>query len=247
MWSAAWVRPLAILLSIGLHGGAVLAVVNGPAQTQEDAPSDSLELSMAPPEGETLVEEEKSVDSVAQEETVASIKTPEPPPPPEPEAIEPVKIVAPDAETIEAAIKPPEELPPEEPKPEPPVEQIVTLPLKQETEAQAQTVNAAEESFASREVGVENGIKRGGGMTRAAYAAAVKKQIAKNRKRPTGQGHGVVSIAFTIGPQGHVDRLDVVKSVNSAIDQTARQIVASIKLPPPPDGSFQATIKINFE
>ena len=245
LWRPSWLRPLAILFSAGLHGYAVVALANAP-ERREEAPVEALEFSMAPPEGETLVEEEKTEDSVAREETVAGAKEPEPPPPPVPDAVEQAKVEEPEAEAIEATTKPVEEPPPEKPEevrkePEP-VREIVP-----ETTAQTQTVAAAEESFASRTAGVENGLKQGGGMTKAAYAAAVKKQIAKNRKRPSGQGQGTVSVNFIIGAAGRADRIAILRSVNPALDETARGIVAAIRLPPPPGGAFQGTIAFKFE
>ena len=141
---------------------------------------------------------------------------------------------------------PPEEPPPPERKEEPAKEPEPVKEVKPEVEAQAQTVTAAEETFASRDVGVVNGLKRGGGMTRAAYAAAVKKQIDKNRRRPVSQGHGVVGVNFLIGPAGKVDRTTIIRSLSPALDETARSIVASIRVPPPPDGRFEATVRIEF-
>ena len=46
------------------------------------APIEGLELSLAPPQGEALVEEKDAVDSAAQTETVAAVQKVETPPPP---------------------------------------------------------------------------------------------------------------------------------------------------------------------
>ena len=132
------------------------------------------------------------------------------------------------------------EPPPVEQKPEPVVEKVEAAPP-------AQATSAADETFARRDVGVENGLRIGGGVTRAAYAAAVKKEITKNRRRPTGADRGTVSVSFVIGPTGSVENVKVVKAAAPMLDETARSIVAAIHLPPPPGGTFSGTIAIKFE
>ena len=111
----------------------------------------------------------------------------------------------------------------------------------------SQQTNAAEETFARRAVGVENGLRVGGGTTRAAYAAAVKKEIAKNKKRPDGEDHGTVAVSFVIGANGDAENVTIVKPASPRLDNTARNIVAAVRLPPPPGGKFQGVIAIKFE
>ena len=238
-------RGTFLIASIGLHGLAFAAFL--PRAVDQDAPIEGLELSLAPPQGETIAEEKDAVDSSAQTETTASIQKELPPPPPEPvqELVEAAKVVEPEAEVMEAAVKPPEvipsvEPPPPEQKPETPIEKVEIAPA-------AQATAAAEETFAHRNVGVESGLREGGGVTKAAYAAAVKKEITKNRRRATGSVHGTVSVSFVIGPIGKVETIQVVKAVSPSLDETARSIVASIQVPPPPGGTFSGTIAIKFE
>ena len=244
-WTYA-LRTVFVAASIGLHGLAFAAFL--PQARDQDAPIEGLELSLAPPEGETIAEEKDAVDSSAQTETVASIPQVEPTPPPPPvvqEQVEAAKVDDAEAEVMEAAVKPPEQPPvvdppPVEQKPEPVIEKVEAAPP-------AQATSAADETFARRDVGVENGLRQGGGVTRAAYAAAVKKEITKNRRRPNGMDRGTVSVSFVIGPNGSVEVVKVVKPTVPTLDETARSIVASIHLPPPPGGTFAGTIAIKFE
>lgn len=244
MWMNSALRVAFLLLSIGLHGLAFAALL--PRSTEQEAPVDGLELSLAPPEGETLAEEKDVVDSAAQTESVASVPKVEPPPPETQEIVEAAKVEVEEAPLMEAALKepPPELKPSAEPPPQTPPETP-----KEETQVQASTQQtaAAEETFAQRTVGVENGLHSGGGVTRAAYAAAVKKEIAKNKRRPDGERRGSVSLSFVIGPSGRAERIDIVKSVDPMLDEAARKIVAAVQLPPPPGGMFPATISIKFE
>ena len=244
IWSGL-LRGTFLIASIGLHGLAFAAFL--PRVVDQDAPIEGFELSMAPPQGETIAEEKDAVDSSAQAETTASIQKELPPPPPEPvqELVEAAKVEDPKAEVMEAAVKPPEEPRPVEP---PPPEQKPETPVIQtEVAPAAQATAAAEETFAHRNVGVENGVREGGGVTKAAYAAAVKKEITKNRRRAAGSMHGTVSVSFVIGPVGKVETIQIVKAINPTLDETARSIVASIQVPPPPGGTFSGTIAIKFE
>ena len=75
----------------------------------------------------------------------------------------------------------------------------------------------------------------------------MKKEIAKNKRRPPGDWRGAVSLSFVIGPNGRAERIEVAKSVNPALDEAARSIIASVQLPPPPGGTFPAAITIKFE
>ena len=233
-------RGLFFAASLGLHGLAFAAFL--PSTSEEEAPVDSLELSIAPPQGETMIEEADAVDSAAQAETVASIQKTETPPPVVEEAPEAAKVVDQDAETITASIKQEEPPPPQmqEPVPETPHMDAQSAP-------NAQQVNAAEETFARRAVGVENGLHTGGGTTRAAYAAAVKKEIARNKRRPDGADHGTVSVSFVIGATGGAEDITIVRPAAPKLDSTARGILASVTLPPPPGGKFQGMVAIKFE
>jgi hypothetical protein len=84
-------------------------------------------------------------------------------------------------------------------------------------------------------------------MTSAEYASLVKKEIEKKRKRPEKAMFGVVSVAFCINKEGRAETITIVKSTKHELESTARMIIASIEVPPPPSGSFNGTIAIKFE
>jgi len=242
--SALLLRSLFVVASVGLHGLAFASLL--PRVNDQEAPIEGLELSLAPPQGEALAEEKDAVDSAAQTETVAAVQKIETPPPPEaPDLAEAAKVVDEEAPVMAAAVKEPE------PEPQPVLEVVETPPEpvqeQPQVSASAQQTAAAEETFAKRAVGVENGLRTGGGVTRAAYAAAVKKEIAKNKRRPPGDWRGAVSLSFVIGPNGRAERIEVAKSVNPALDEAARSIIAAVQLPPPPGGTCPAAITIKFE
>ena len=244
LWMNAGLRVAFLGLSIGLHGLAFAGLL--PRPTDREAPIDGLELSLVSPEGETLAEEKDAVDSAAQAESVAATREVERQPPPEtPELVETAKVEVEEAPAMEALVK---EAPPETRQvAEPPPQQTPEPPQETPVQVETQQAAAAEETFARRSVGVENGLRTGGGVTHAAYAAAVKKEIAKNKRRPEGGRRGSVALSFLIGPSGRAERIDVVKSVDPVLDEAARKIIAAVQLPPPPGGMFPATISIKFE
>ena len=89
------------------------------------------------------------------------------------------------------------------------------------------------------------------GVSRAAYAAQVMGQIQARKFYPLAARAagttGVVGFAFAIGRSGAPSRFSVTRSSGSgALDQAARQIVMSLRLPPPPGGSFSASSSLNF-
>lgn len=89
------------------------------------------------------------------------------------------------------------------------------------------------------------------GVSRAAYAAQVMGQIQARKFYPSGARAagttGVVGFAFAIGRSGAPSRFSVTRSSGSgALDQAARQIVMSLRLPSPPGGSFSASSSLNF-
>ena len=234
-------RGLFLVASLGLHSLALASLL--PRANDQEAPIEGLELAMAPPQGETLVEEKDAVDSAAQAEATAAVLKVETPPPDAPDLAEAAKVLDDEAPAMQAAVK---EL---EPQPVLEVAETPPEPVQEQPQvsASAQQAAAAEETFAQRAVGVENGLRAGGGVTRAAYAAAVKKEIAKNKRRPPGDMRGTVNLTFVIGPDGRAERIEVAKTVSPVLDEAARSIIASVQLPPPPGGTFSAAIAIKFE
>jgi protein TonB len=238
------VRTLFVLASLGLHGIVISHFM--PRINDQEAPIEGLELSIAPPQGEALFEEKNDIDSSAQAENFPQIQ----------------KNLTSQSQDIESLAEASKVLNDEAPimtslvnehkhEVQPDINIDQSLPetdsIKQQSNLIAQQTVASEETFSHHTIGVENGITSEGGVTRAAYASAVKKEIAKNRRRPNGDWHGNIILSFVIGPNGRSESISIVKSVNPTLDEVARSIINSIQLPPPPGGNFPATITIKFE
>ena len=215
----------AVVGSIVLHLLVIVPFVFG-ATPQEQQIVYAINIGIAPAEGDTL-DEDMSEESAAQDAVAAAVKeqadTPDPIDP-----VEAVKTVDETAEVIEAKKE-------EEKKEE-----------QQKSEVDQKEQAAADDAF-KKHMGIENGVKENAGMTSAEYASLVKKEIEKKRKRPEKAMFGTVNVAFCINKEGRAENISIVKSTKPGLEPTARMIIASIEVPPPPGGSFNGTIAIKFE
>ena len=58
---------------------------------------------------------------------------------------------------------------------------------------------------------------------------------------------GVVVVSFVVGPSGRVVSHAVTRSSGQAVlDSAVGQMMAAVRLPPPPGGSFRASAPIRF-
>jgi protein TonB len=57
---------------------------------------------------------------------------------------------------------------------------------------------------------------------------------------------GSVAISFTIGASGRVTRSSIRTSGHGMLDAVARQMLASLHVPPPPGGVFSGSTTIRF-
>jgi TonB family protein len=106
-------------------------------------------------------------------------------------------------------------------------------------------------SSPQKKIGLADGQQMNEGMTQYTYGALVIAQIQSKKFYPSTarqQGiRGTAKVRFTINSTGHVSSFAIVEPSGSDIlDQAAKDIVLSIELPPPPNGSFSGTTNINF-
>jgi TonB family protein len=83
------------------------------------------------------------------------------------------------------------------------------------------------------------------------YAVLVSKEIAKHRYYPQAaylaQIAGRVSIFLKIGPSGALVSDQIIQSSGSfVLDSAAYHAVAESRFPPPPNGTFNGAVAINF-
>jgi periplasmic protein TonB len=264
-----WLRPIAIAAVTAIHVGALTFVT----MPKPDLPSpvESIELSLAPPQGDLNPEtQDAAPDSMAQMEVPPDTRPPDPtpdpeppppdltePPPPDtpppveetppvvaPTPVEPPPPVAaepPKVEAPDAVVVPPA------PKPPPPKPRVVKRVEKPKPEIKkiAKPRPPAPSSAASAPAGVKT--EQVGAAARASYSAKVNAAIRAHFSTPPATGATVVS--FVVGSSGGMTSASVASSSgNGALDAFALRVVrAAHPGPPPGGGGFfgQITIRGN--
>jgi protein TonB len=89
-----------------------------------------------------------------------------------------------------------------------------------------------------------------GGAASANYRALVMAELNRRKFYPSGarEQRGVVVVTFAIGSSGGVTSFSITRSSGvSALDGAVLQMMRSVSLPPPPGGSFRATVPVHFD
>ncbi|MBX9827506.1 MAG: TonB family protein [Xanthobacteraceae bacterium] len=89
-----------------------------------------------------------------------------------------------------------------------------------------------------------------GSVGSANYRALVVAELNRRKFYPSGarDQRGVVVVTFAIGSSGGVTSSSVTRSSGvSALDGAVLQMMRSVSLPPPPGGSFRATVPVHFD
>jgi periplasmic protein TonB len=89
------------------------------------------------------------------------------------------------------------------------------------------------------------------GATRTDYAALVLAAIRSRVRYPAearARGReGVAIVSFAVGPTGRVGAASLARGTGDAVlDGSAVSLVRALSLPPPPGGSFRATVPIRY-
>jgi periplasmic protein TonB len=248
-----WLRPLALVAILALHGLVFVTVKTRPAPL---SPIDSVEVALVPL-GDAA-EDQKKQDEIKPAEAVA----PEPPPPPP----QPVEQVEPPAPLPQVAAPEAIPLPVEEPKPVPPPPQQTIVEQKpppkpveirddkrekQKQQEIAERRRKAQEARQELKRGAANGASGATAMSPAAYAGLLAAEIRRHTFYPSAARAagvtGAVGVAFTIGPSGRVVSQSITNSSgNPVLDSAARTTLSSIHTPPPPGGHFSTSTNIRF-
>lgn len=251
-----WLRPLALILILAVHGLFFVAIKNRPAVL---SPVDSVEVGLVPLG-------DSAEDQKAQEEIKpAELAAPEPPPPPPVDRVEPVEAPPPVVAAPEAIPLPIEEPKPVQPPPVPPPQQTVVEKkpppkpveirddrrekLKQQEIADRR--RKAQEARQELKRGADNGSPRGSSMSPASYAGLLAAEIRRHTFYPAAArasgATGAVGVAFTVGPSGRIVSQSITSSSgNPTLDAAARTTLSAIRMPPPPGGRFSTSTNIRF-
>ncbi|MBX9844175.1 MAG: energy transducer TonB [Xanthobacteraceae bacterium] len=89
-----------------------------------------------------------------------------------------------------------------------------------------------------------------GAVGSANYRALLVAELNRRKFYPSGarDQRGVVVVTFAIGSSGGVTSFRITRSSGvSALDGAVLQMMRSVSLPPPPGGSFRATVPVHFD
>jgi periplasmic protein TonB len=249
-----WLRPLALVAILALHGLVFLTLKGKPAAL---SPLDAVEVMLAPL-GDSA-EDQKRQDEIKPAELAA----PEPPPPPpQAEKVEPVEapppvVAAPEA--VPLPVEPPKPAPPppqktvveKKPPPRPVETRQDRLREERKDREIAESRRKAQEARQELKRGATDGAARATSMSPAAYAGLLAAEIRRHTFYPASARAagitGAVGVAFTIGPSGRVISQSITRSSgNPVLDAAARTTLSSVHTPPPPGGRFSTSTNIRF-
>jgi protein TonB len=264
-----WLRPLALVLVVCVHAAGLAAL--RPHFEETPLPSIIVDLVPAPsppepppapveptPQETPLEMPQETVPPVAETpppepEMQTAEAAPQPPQPELPQP-EPPKVVAPEALPLPVA-KPRSPVTPKkiverrEPKPLPkpiPKPKPVAAP---KPAAPKPVARAARPTSAPAAASVAR-PSGNTGMSVANYGSIVISALKRLQVYPPSAREagitGSVGISFTIGTSGRVTRSSIRSSGHGMLDAAARQMLASLHVPPPPGGMFSGSTTISF-
>ncbi len=244
--SLPWQRPVAIILVTGLHLAAAYGLVI--PRSRYPYAQDSIELTIAqgepeppappppPPPPEPVppapVPPPPPPPPVPQPEPPPPPPEPTPPPPPPPvvKEVEDAPALPPPPKPPKPRPKPvvaPKPLPTPAPVPPDPPPQVAPPPQDQATPGEQQAANAAVM------------------QAHLTYADKVVREV--NARRLPANGHGWSRVALKINAAGEVTSAEIAgSSGDDYLDSIALRMVRSAHPGKPPEGHFEATIRINF-
>jgi protein TonB len=236
----AWLRPTAIALALGLHATAAAFIA---APVLSASPIDAIDVTLVA-QGDAA-EQRQARDEAPPAEAAAP---PAPAAEAAPELAAPApRIEAPDAVPLPLAKREAEAI--ATPKAPVVVEHKGERRRQQaESTERRRTPQAAEQAA---RLGAERGRAAASAASRASYASLLSAELNRHKIYPyAARAAGVagsVGLAFSVGASGEVVSHAITRSSGSpALDGAVEAMVAAVRAPPPPGGSFHASTTVNF-
>jgi protein TonB len=243
-----WLRPAAIAFALALHAAAAAFIA---APVLPASPIDAIDVTLVA-QGDAA-EEKPARDEAKPAEAAA------PPSPAEaaPELAAPApRIEAPEALALPLAKPEPEAI--ATPKAPVVVEEKDDSPTpaewrerrRQQAEAAERRRKAQAAEQAAR-LGAEQGRAAASAASRASYASLLSAELNRHKIYPSSARAagvtGSVGVAFTVGASGEIVSHAITRSSGSAaLDGAVEAMIAAVRAPPPPGGSFHASTTVNF-
>jgi protein TonB len=246
----AWLRPTAIALALALHAAAAAFIA---APVLPASPIDAIDVTLVA-QGDAA-EERQARDEAQPAEAAAAPHAPSAEVAPElaapaprieaPEAV-PLPLARREAEAI-ATPKAPVVVREKDDSPTP-AEWRERRRQQAESTERRRTAQAAEQAA---RLGAEQGRAAASAAARASYASLLSAELNRRKIYPySARAAGVtgsVGLAFSVGAAGEVVSHAITRSSGSAaLDGAVEAMVAAVRAPPPPGGSFHASTTVNF-
>jgi protein TonB len=244
-----WLRPAAIALALGLHAAAAAFIA---APVLPASPIDAIDV--------TLVAQGDAAEERQARDEAQPAEAPAPPVPPA-EAASELAALVPRIEAPEALALPLAKSEPElvaTPKASVVVEEKDGSPTpaewrerrRQQAEA-AERRRKAEAAQLAERLGAEQGRAAASAASRASYASLLSAELNRRKIYPSSARAagvtGSVGLAFTVGASGEIVSHAITRSSGSAaLDGAVEAMIAAVRAPPPPGGSFHASTTVNF-
>jgi protein TonB len=256
-----WLRPAAVAAIALLHVGIVIGApwpngqepaVMAPLSVQVVPEGQSIEAAGAPQE--VQVAEVNAPEVQPNHTAPTEVKEVEPDKPDDKEEVKAEEVKSAEPETLAYAINPEaKETQPTETKEVTEVlPEKVDLPKPRPEKKKVAHKKPAAVQSRARAVSQEAMASVTGAVASANYRSIVAAELNRRKFYPSSArasgAHGVVVVTFTVGAAGRVTHHSITRSSGqSELDGAIHQIMAAISLPPPPGGTFRATVPIRFD
>jgi periplasmic protein TonB len=223
-----FLRPIAVLLSLGLHAGVVFALVGVTSGGALDSGTG---------DDTFVVEQGISIEGVTNfGEAEEMIETVDIPPVQATEEPQEVKEIEPELTEVVTSTAGEHEAPVLEEEPEPVEEEKpVAVPVEEQA---PQVATLVEKSSGAAQAG-------GDSTLRLAYLGTLRKTLERTKVNPRSRKTGTVLVRFTVGPSGNVISREVQKSSGSKVlDEAAIAALDRTSFPPMPDDLAGSTIEV---
>ena len=83
-------------------------------------------------------------------------------------------------------------------------------------------------------------------MSQSKFLGALYSEIARHTPKDNKAGPGVVAASFRVNASGKIENVSIKNSTSAAHAEVVKKILASVKAPPPPTGSFDVSQNFKF-
>ena len=83
-------------------------------------------------------------------------------------------------------------------------------------------------------------------MSQSKFLGLLYSEIARHTPKDNKAGPGSVSASFRVNASGKIENISITNSTSAAHAEVVKKILAGVKAPPPPSGSFEVSQNFKF-